>query len=194
MGWSRVGVTSCLIVAGLATGPLAAPDLQAQEVEPPLEGTKVEEPRFDLRVGLRGELHGVPSPGVSVDLALNGSRSPVWVSVQYLAQMVRWNVQYDDLTRRDHYHLGRVRLGLGRGEGPSIYGLFEKGFGVIMMDRPSWRGRSYDLTGMGLGAGLTVRRVTVSFEVVLGVADRSSPDLYGGLGLALQYRLWGFNP
>ena len=193
MGRSTVGATPWLIVAGVAFGAVAAPDLQAQEVEPTLEGATAEEPRFDLRVGLRGELYGVPSPGVSVDLVINGSRSPVWASLQFLAQMVRWNVQYDDLTRRDHYYIGRVRLGLGRGDGPSIYGLFEKGFGVVMTDRASWLGRVYNLTGIGLGAGLTVRRVTVSFEVVIGAANRSSPDLYGGLGLSLQYRLRRFN-
>lgn len=43
----------------------------------------------------------------------------------FLAQMIRWNVQYDHKIRRDHQYLGCVRLGLGQGEGPIIYGLVE---------------------------------------------------------------------
>lgn len=52
-------------------------------------------------------------------------------------------------------------------------------------------GTTYNLTGFGLGLGWTVRRVTASVEVVLGEADRSDPDLYGHLGVSLQYRIPG---
>ena len=103
--------------------------------------------------------------------------------------MIRWNVQYDSKTRRDHLYLGRVRLGLGTREGPSIYALFENGTGTIKADHENWLGRTYNLTGVGLGVGLTVSRITSLLEAVLGGADRADPGVYLSLGLSLQYRL-----
>lgn len=57
--------------------------------------------------------------------AWSGVDQGLAASMGFLAQMIRWNVQYDHKIRRDHQYLGCVRLGLGQGEGPIIYGLVE---------------------------------------------------------------------
>lgn len=185
----RVALTPRFIVAVLVAGVVPAPGLRAQEVEPLPDGATDEGPRVGVLVGMRAELLGLVSPGASVDLVLDSPNRPIWLSVQLLAQMIRWNVQYDPLSRRDHIYVGRVRLGLGRRRGPRIYALAEKGIGVIMTEPASWRGRTYNLTGVGLGVGLAGERFTTSFELVIGEANRSSWSLYGGLGVSLQYRL-----
>ncbi len=41
-----------------------------------------------------------------------------------------------------------------------------------------------------VAAGYTVGRVTTSFDLSLGVANRSNPNLYGLIGMSLQYRLF----
>ena len=184
---TRVRAKPWLVFPALAAVAVVAPALHAQEVDPPTEQEAAEGRHLDVLVGLRGDFAYVPSPGASLDLVMSGPRA--WVSLQFLAQMVRWDVQYDPITRRDHFYVGRVRLGLGTGQGPSVYGLFEKGWGVIRVDPISEPGEVYNLTGLGLGAGLTVQRVTASLEVVLGGANRSSPDLYGSLAVSLQYHL-----
>jgi len=104
--------------------------------------------------------------------------------------MVRWNVQYDALTRRDHLYLGRLTAGVGTGEGPSAFVFYEKGKGVIRTEPASVRGDTYRLTGIGLGAGYTVESVTIMLDLSVGGANRSSPDLYGLYGISLQYRLF----
>lgn len=185
---TRVRAKPWLLFPALAAVAVVAPALHAQEVDPPTEEEAAEGRDLDVLVGLRGDFFaGLLSPGASVDLVMSGSR--YWASLQFLSQMVRWNVQYDPITRRDHYHMGRVRFGLGTGEGPSLYGLFEKGWGVVRVDPFFESGRVYSLSGLGLGAGLTIRRVTASFEIVLGGANRADPDLYGSLAVSLQYRL-----
>ncbi len=102
--------------------------------------------------------------------------------------MIRWNVQYDDKTRRDHLYLGRLKLGFGHGCGPIFSAYFEKGTGVIKTEPADSRGETYRLTGMGLELGYTAGRVTYSLEVSLGEANRYNPDLYGLLGAAVQFR------
>ena len=189
---TRVRAKPWLVFPALAPVAIVAPALHAQEVDPPTEEEAAEGRHLDVLLGLRGDFALVPSPGASLDLVMSGSR--YWASLQFLSQMVRWNVQYDPITRRDHYHVGRVRFGLGTGDGPSVYGLFEKGWGVIRVDPIFEPGEVYNLSGLGLGAGLTVQRVTASFEIVLGVANRYSPNLYGSLAVSLQYRLLRHGP
>ena len=188
MGLTRVGVVPWF-VATVLVAAFAAPGLQAQEVEQSPDGATEEGPQLGVLVGIRAELFGEVSPGASLDLILDSPKRPIWLSVQFLAQMIRWNVQYDPWTRRDHLYVGQVRLGLGRRRGPRIYALAEHGIGVIKTEPAAWRGRTYNLTGFGLGVGLAGERFTTSFEIVIGVANRSSPGLYGSLGVSLQYRL-----
>lgn len=189
MGVTRVGAMPWALTAVLAAGVVAAPRMQAQEEEPPPDGATEEGPQLGVLVGIRAELFDEVSPGASLDLVLDSPKRPIWLSVQFLAQMIRWNVQYDPRTRRDHLYMGRVRLGLGRRRGPRIYALAENGIGVIKTEPAAWRGDTYNLTGFGLGVGLAGERFTTSFEIVIGVANRSSSSFYGGLGVSLQYRL-----
>jgi len=188
--WRGAGFGIVALTAGALTGSV----LEAQEVSRERDGSTEEGPGVDVLVGMRGELSGLFSPGASLDVRFGFPGRPVWVSLGFLAQMIRWDVQYDTDIRRDHLYLARVRLGLGRGEGPIVYGLVETGTGSIRTYPENWRGRTYDLTGFGLGLGWTVRRVTSSVEVVLGEANRADPDLYGSLGIAFQYRIPGIGP
>ena len=176
-------------IVGLAVGALAASVLEAQEVSREPVGSTEDGPPLDVLVGLRGEFVGLFSPGANLDFVVRFTDSAAWASVGFLAQMIRWNVQYDRETRRDHLYLGRVRLGLGQGEGPIVYGLFEYGTGVIRTEPESDRGDTYNVSGLGLGVGWTVGRMTISTEAVLGLADRGDPDLRGSLGVSFQYRI-----
>ena len=141
--------------------------------------------------GVHGAVRqGSPSSlGASLDVILDSPKRPIWVSLQYLSQEVQWTVRDDDNIRRDHHYVGRVRLGLGRRQGPRIYALFEKGKGVIKADPSLDLEDEYDLQGFGLGVGLAVGRFTVSFEAVLGLETRYEPDLYGRTSASLHYRL-----
>ena len=155
---------------------------------------EVEEGGLHIAVlpGVHGAIvrQGSPSSlGASLDVILDSPKRPIWVSLQYLSQAVQWNVQYDDNIRRDHHYAGRVRLGLGRRQGPRIYALFEKGKGVIKADPSLDLEDKYDLQGFGLGVGLAVGRFTVSFEAVVGLATRYEPDAYGRISASLHYRL-----
>ncbi|WP_419936962.1 hypothetical protein [Candidatus Palauibacter sp.] len=177
------------IVAAMVAWAMVAPGLQAQEADSLPVVAAQDGSQVSVLAGMRIDLGGVPSPGASLEVMADSPIRHIWMSLQFLAQMTRWNVQYDSMTRRDHGYLGRVRAGLGTGAGPSIYVLFEHGIGIIKADRERLLGQTYEMTGVGLGVGLTVGRVTGSLEFVLGGADRADPDLYGGLGLSLQYRL-----
>ena len=189
MRGTRVSMAPWSIVAAMVAWAMVAPGLQAQEADSlPVVATQ-DVPQVSVLAGMRVELYGVPSPGASLEVLADSPIRHIWVSLQFLAQITRWNVQYDSMTRRDHRYLGRVRAGLGTGEGPSIYVLFEHGIGIIKADGERWIGRTYNMTGLGLGVGLTVGRVTGSLEAVLGGADRADPDLYVSPGLSLQYRL-----
>ena len=146
-------------------------------------------PQLGVLAGVHGAISLPASPGASLDLVLDSQAGWAWVSLQFLAQMMRWNVQYDDKTRRDHQYLGRLRLGFGERQGLRIYALFEKGTAVVKTEPAYLRGKTYDLTGFGLGVGLATGRFTTSFEAVLGGSNRSDPDLYGRRSVSLQYRL-----
>ena len=186
---TRVRAKPWLLFPALAAVAVVAPALHAQEVESP--DTEEEMAEAHMLVGLRVDfVSGLPSPGASVDLVISGSRS--WVSLQFLAQIDRWKLPRSG-TGRAHHYLGRARLGLGTGQGPSVYGLVETGRGIIQVSHLREPGTVYRLTGLGLGAGLTVQRVTASAEIVLGGATYPNPlplaTLYGSLAVSLQFRL-----
>lgn len=176
-------------IVALAVGALTASVLGAQEVSRERDGSTEEGPPLDVLVGMRGELVGLFSPGANLDVVVRFPDTPAWASMGFLAQMIRWNVQYDHRTRRDHQYLGRVRLGLGQGQGPIIYGLLEYGIGVIKTEPESMRGDTYNVTGLGLGVGWTVRRMTISTETAVGSEDRADPSARISLGVSFQYRI-----
>ena len=190
----RVRATPWLVFPALAAVVVIAPALNAQEVEPPgAEEEAAEGQHLEMLVGLRVDfLDGLPAPGASVDFVISGSG--LWVSLQFLAQMVRWKLRSG--TGRDHLYVGRVRLGLGTGQGPSVYGLVETGRGIVQVSHSKEPGTRYHVTGLGLGAGFTFQRVTASAETVLGEANypHTSPfgggvEFYGSLAVSLQFRL-----
>ena len=176
-------------IVALAVGALTASVLEAQEVSRERDGSTEEGGLPDVLVGMRGELVGLFSPGANLDVVVRFPDTAAWVSMGLLAQMIRWNVQYDHRTRRDHQYLGRVRLALGQGEGPIIYGLVEYGTGVIKTEPESMRGDTYNVTGLGLGVGWTVRRMTISTEAAVGSEDRADPSARISLGVSFQYRI-----
>ena len=175
---TRIGVMPWPLLATLVAIAVVAPGLPAQEVDPLQDGLAAKGPRFGVFVGVRGELTGlVPSPGASLDLVWNDAKQPIWVSVQLLAQMLRWKSDDRPPTGHDIF-LGRLRLGLGKRQGPSIYELYEKGRGTIRKG-PS-RGNGFDLAGVGLGVGWTAGRVSTSAEATIGTQggyQTSSPGL-----------------
>lgn len=192
-----IRTTPWLLFPALAAVVVIAPALNAQEVEPPgAEEQAAEGQHLGMLVGLRVDfLDGLPAPGASVDLVISGSG--LWVSLQFLAQMVRWKLPrgFSGTGRADHY-VGRVRLGLGTGQGPSVYGLVETGRGIVQASHSKEPGTVSRLTGLGLGAGFTFQRVTASAETVLGEANypHTSPfgggvEFYGSLAVSLQFRL-----
>lgn len=193
----RVRTTPWLLFPALAAVVVIAPALNAQEVEPPgAEEQAAEGQHLGMLLGLRVDfLDGLPAPGASVDLVISGSR--LWVSLQFLAQMVRWKLPRSFTgTGRDHLYVGRVRLGLGTGQGPSVYGLVETGRGIVQVSHSKEPGTVYHVTGLGLGAGFTFQRVTASAETVLGEAHypHTAPfgggvEFYGSLAVSLQFRL-----
>ena len=191
---TRVGATPRLLFPALAAVAIVAPSLHAQEVEPPVtEEEAAKGLRHELRAGLRLDFAtGMLSPGASLDLVMPGSHA--WLSLQFLAEVHRWSPRtYDTITGRSQQYVGRVRLGLGTGQGPSVYALFEAGKGVVKVDpsrfEPSQPGDTYGLAGLGLGVGLTVQRVTTLLESVLGTVDNRY--FYARLAVAIQYRLLG---
>ncbi len=184
---TRIGVITWSGVVALLPIMITAGVLRAQEVELAHDGSADAGPRLGLLAGLRWEVSGVPSPGINLDVILDSAERPVWLSVQVLAQMVRWNVRGDTRTIRDHWYLGRVRLGFGKR--PRVYALYQIGTGVIKTDSQVRRGDTYDLRGTGLGVGLSVDRFTVSLEAVLGGDNRADPWLHVSKGVLLQYRV-----
>lgn len=188
------GAVPLSVVAALAGGAAVAPGLPAQEVDSVPDAAEKEGLRLGVLVGVRGELFPVPSPGASADLVLDLPELPIWVSLQLMAQTVRWNVQYDAVTRRDTHRLLRVRLGYGKRQG-LVYALFEKGRGVVRKDPGCCPGDTYDVAGIGLGGGTSFGRFTASLEAVLGGATRGDHGPYIRFGPQLQYRVplpsWG---
>ena len=96
-------------IVALAVGALTASVLEAQQVSRERDGSTEEGPPLDVLVGMRGELVGLFSPRANLDVVVRFPDSAAWASMGFLAQVVRWNVQYDHKTRRDHQYLGRVR-------------------------------------------------------------------------------------
>ena len=188
MGLTRVGGTPWFVAAALAAGTVAAPGLPAQEAEVPVDSTEMRDRPPIVSLGLRLEFAGLVSPGASVRVNLIPGR--LWLSLEYLAQMIRWRVQYDPHTRRDHVHFGRVIAGVGRGDGPILFVFYERGVATIKTHPESWRGQTYGLSGIGLGAGYAARRVTATLELSVGGANRSSGSLYASLGASLRFRLF----
>ncbi len=188
----RTGATigRWLVLATVGVGAIPAPSLQGQETEPARDSAWAVDRPLSVLLGVRGELTGIPSSGASLQLTwITPDRWP-WLAVEYLAQTVRWNVQYDAKTRRDQLYFGRLKLGVGKGQAPSVFVFFEKGRGTIKTEPADWRGKIYDLSGLGAGMGITVGRISISVEGSLGGANRSNPDLYGSLGVALQFRAY----
>ena len=145
-GLSRVSTARWCLVAAMVAWAVFVPGLPAQEADS-LPTVAQPGPRLGVLAGMRLELVGVASPGASLDLILDSPRAPIWFSLQFLAQMFRWNVQYDSRTRRDHYYLGRARLGFGGYQGFSVYALFEKGTGIVKTEPAYMRGETYGLGG-----------------------------------------------
>ena len=189
MDMTRTVGAPWLMAAMLTAGAVAAPGLQSQEVDSAGDSDETGDRLFSVSAGARLELFGVASPGASLR-ATWAAPKWVWFSLELLAQMVRWNVQYDALTRRDHLYLGRLAAGIGTGEGPSAFVFYEKGEGVIRTEPAFARGDTYRLTGIGLGAGYTFERVTIMLDLSVGGGNRSSPDLYALYGMSLRYRLF----
>ena len=111
------------------------------------------------------------------------------MSVQFLAQMTRWNVEFMEVVRRNHRYSGRIRLGYGRRQGPKVYALFERGTGTILAPE-IWHGDTFSVIAGGLGLGWTLGRVTASVEGGLGNRTRYLPERYRSLGVSLQYHLF----
>ena len=156
MGVTRVGGAPWFTAAVLVVGAVVASGVQAQKVEPPGDSTEMRDRPFSVSPGLRLEFFGVASPGASLQVTLTPDR--LWFSLEFLAQMTRWNVQYDPFTRRDHLYLGRLIAGVGTGEGLSGFVFYERGIGVIKTHPASRRGKTHGLSGIGLGAGVYRRK------------------------------------
>ena len=187
------GVKPWLTVVVFAGGLVTAPRVQAQELalDPARDGEAQGSSQFGVLVGMRGEFTGLASPGASLDLVLNAPQTPIWVSLQFLAQKTRWNVDFYDEVRRNSSYSGRMRIGYGRRQGPSVYALLERGWGTI--DAPDiWHGDSYSVVAGGLGVGWTIGRLTASVEGGLGrrTRFRHKPKRHHSLGVGFQYHLF----
>ena len=101
-------------IVALAARALTASVMETQEVSRERNASTEEGPPPDVLVGMRGELVGLFSPGATLDVVVRFPDTAAWASMGFLAQMIRWNVQSDHRTRRDHQYFGRVRLGLGQ--------------------------------------------------------------------------------
>ena len=193
MDRTGIGVKAWLMVVVLAGGATIAPRVQAQDpmLNPALDGEAQEGSQLGVLVGMRGEFTGLASPGASLDLVLNAPQTPIWASLQFLAQKTRWNVEFYDDVRRNSSYSGRIRIGYGRRQGPSVYALLERGWGTI--DAPEfWQGDTYSVVAGGLGVGWTIGRLTASVEGGLGrrTRFRHRPERHHSLGVGLQYHLF----
>lgn len=184
------GMKPWLMIAALAGGGAVAPQLHAQEsdAEPALAGETPESSQLVVLAGVRGEFTGLTSPGASLDLVLNAPNTPIWMSLQFLVQMSRWNVEFLEKVRRNHAYSGRIRIGYGKRRGPRVYALFERGTGTILTPE-IWQGRTYSLVAGGLGVGWTIGRVTASVEGGIGNRTRYISERHRSLGVSLQYHL-----
>ena len=187
------GATAWLVVLVLAGSGVVTPGARAQELESEggRDGETAETSQFSVLVGMRGEFTGMASPGTTLDLVLNAPHLPIWVSLQFLAQMTRWHVDLFDQVRRNYVYSGRIRMGLGGRQGPGAYALFERGRGTILTP-DAWDGDTYSVVAAGLGVAWTIGRVTASFEGGLGTRRRFKSRWtarHGSLAMSLQYQL-----
>ena len=175
------------VLAALVAATIFAPGLQGQERE-------TEKGRFDVTAGVRMEFYGLLSPGASVQLNWDtpGNRAS-WLGVQFHTQLLRFRANpqapNSDRVRRDYHFAGRFKAGFGRGDGPLFYGFAEAGIGMIGTEPEPKRGDTYLLSGIGVGAGLTLLPVTFSVEATMGRADRPSSNLLDSFVMTLQYHL-----
>lgn len=182
-------VSVVFVAAVMASGSVAAPCAQAQEVEPRADSTTLS---FTVSLGPRIEFRSVASPGVTGQLTVTPRPGRVWFSWSFLAQMRRWTA------RRDHVFLRRFDLGVGTDEGPSAFVFVEGGTGRTETHPDSLSGRTYGLFGIGLGAAYTVGRVTATADLGHGeIKRRECPplncypaDLYTIWGVSLRWRLF----
>ncbi|MCE2398778.1 MAG: hypothetical protein J4F34_07070, partial [Gemmatimonadetes bacterium] len=89
-------------------------------------------------------------------------------------------------------YFGRVRAGFGRGDGPSVCAFYQKGWWVVKETPPGYRETPYTAvtpSEIGLELGYTFRRITVSYDVYLGLAYGFLPVI-GPTGVALHYRVF----
>ena len=180
----------------MASGSVAAPCAQAQEVEPQADSMAMRD-FFIVSLGARLEIRGVASPGVIGQLTFTPGPGRVWFAMSFLAQMRRWTVQDDPHTRHDQVFLRRYAIGVGTDGGPSAFVFLEGGTGRIETSPAAMRGTTYGLSGIGMGAGYTVGRVTATVDLSHGetrrrhYAPQSYPwDLYTILGASLRWRLF----
>ena len=175
------------VLAALIAATVFAPGLQGQEPE-------TEDGLFDILAGVRIEHYGVLSPGASIQLNWNtpGNRGS-WLGAQFHAQLLRFHADpqapNSDRIRRDYHFAGRLKAGFGRGDGPLFYGFAEAGIGMIGTEPEAKRGDTYLLSGVGVGAGLTLMPVTFAVETTMGRADRPSSNLLDSFVMTLQYHL-----
>ncbi|MDE2796853.1 MAG: hypothetical protein OXL34_18705 [Gemmatimonadota bacterium] len=177
----------------MASGSVAAPCAQAQEVEPRADSIDLSD-RFTVTVSLgpQIEFRSVASPGVTGQLTVTPRPGRVWFSMSFLAQMRRWTA------RRDQVFLRRFALGVGTDEGPSAFVFLEGGTGRIETHPDSLSGKTYGLFGIGLGAAYTVGRVTATADLSHGEILRIEcpplscypADLYTILGVSIRWRLF----
>ena len=144
-------------IVALAAGALTASVLEAQEVSRGRDGSTEEGPPLDVLVGMRGELVELFSPGANLDVAVRFPDSAAWASMGFPAQMIRWNVQYDHRTRRDHQHLGRVRR-----DTRTRWQLLDVCQSSILIDRPSNRRPIASLSRYGCVSGVASMKASGS--------------------------------
>ena len=142
-------------IVALAAGALTAFVLEAQEVTRERDGSTEEGPLLDVLVGVRGELGELFSPGANLDVVVRFPDSAAWASMGFLAQMIRWNVQYDHRTRRDH--LGRVRR-----DTRTRWQLLDVCQSSILIDRPSNRRPIAGLSRYGCVSGVASMKASGS--------------------------------
>lgn len=177
------------VLAALMAAAIFAPDLQAQN--PAQTGGRT----FDILAGVRVEHVGVLSPGLSVQVNWEPPRhKATWMGMQLHTQLIRFfvdeQIANSDKVRRDYHVAARLKAGFGRGDGPVFYGFAESGVGVIGTQPEAKRGDMYLLSGIGVGAGLTLLPFTFAVEGSMATADRPpNADVVDSFVMTLQYRL-----
>lgn len=168
--------------------------IAAAFLTPGLQGQEQEEDPFSVMAGVRLEFYGLLTPGASVQLNWDPpAQMSTWLGAQLRAQVIRFNIDpqgpNSDKVRRDYHVAARLKGGFGRGDGPLFYGFAEAGVGMIGTEPEVKRGDMYLLSGIGVGAGITLLPITFAIEGTLGTADRPSSDLMDSFVMTLQYHL-----